>query len=72
MPCSASFFQIPVNDDKDVDVVVVTAVAMGCRAGRDGRGRIVFGEYDGSTILVLPESFLSSLSIDIFSRSHNA
>ena len=39
---------------------------------RKGRGRIVFREYDGSTILVLPESFLSSLSIDIFSRSHNA
>ena len=59
------------NDDKDADVVVVTAVAMGCRAGRDGRVRIVFGEYDGSTILVLPESFFSSSLIDIFGRSHN-
>jgi len=55
-----------VNDDKDADVVVGTAVAMGCRAGRDGRVRIVFGEYDGSTILVLPESFFLSSLIDIF------
>ena len=39
--------------------------------GGKGRGSIVFGDYDGSTILVLPESFFSSSSIDIFSRSHN-
>ena len=66
--CSAFSFQIPVNANKDADVVVAVAVAMGCRAGRDGRVRIVFGEHDGSTILVLPESFFSSSSIDIFSR----
>ena len=59
------------NADKDADVVVAVAVAIGCRAGRDGRVRIVFGEHDGSTILVLPESFFSSSSIDIFGRSHN-
>ena len=31
----------------------------------------MFGEYDGSTILVLPESSFSSSSIYIFSRPHN-
>ena len=31
----------------------------------------MFGEYDGSTILVLPESSFSSSLIDIFGRSHN-
>ena len=36
--------------------------------GKEGRGRIVLGEYDGSTILVLLKSFSSSSSIDIFSR----
>ena len=56
------------NDDKDADADVVDAVAMGFQAGR---GRIMFGEYDGSTILVLPESFFSSSSIYIFSRPHN-
>ena len=43
---------------------------MGRRVGRK-EGRIVFGEYDGSTILVFPESFFSSSSFDIFSRCHN-
>ena len=33
-PCCVFFFQIPVEDDKDADVVVATAVAMGCRTGR--------------------------------------
>ena len=36
------------NDDKDADADVVVAVAMGFLGGK-GRGRIVFGEYDGST-----------------------
>jgi len=36
---SIFLFQIPVNDDKDADTdVVVAAVAMGCRAGREEVG----------------------------------
>ena len=52
------------NDDNDADADVVVAIVKGM-PGREGRGRIVLGKYDDSTILVLPELFLSSSSIAV-------